>query len=49
MRLTDLTIKALKPPEQGQKTYFDEQLDGFGLRISRGGTKTSTAISVAVA
>ena len=40
MRLTDLQIKKLKAPEAGQKTYFDEGLPGFGLRVSQGGTKS---------
>lgn len=40
MRLTDLQIKKLKPPESGQRTYFDETLRGFGVRISQGGTRS---------
>lgn len=40
MRLTDLSIKALPPPAQGQKSYMDDTLPGFGVRISQGGTKT---------
>lgn len=40
MLLTDISIKALKPPAEGQKTYFCEQLTGFGVRVSCGGTKT---------
>lgn len=40
MRLTDLQIKRLKAPERGQKTYFDEALPGFGVRVSQGGTKS---------
>jgi integrase len=50
MRLTDLTIKALRPPSQGggknatsatkQKTYFDDHMKGFGIRVSVGGSKT---------
>ena len=40
MRLTDLQIRKLKPPEQGQKTYFDDTLRGFGVRVSQGGTKS---------
>ena len=38
MRLTDLSIRKLQPPERGQKTYFEGE--GFGVRISQGGTKT---------
>ncbi|MBL8791906.1 MAG: DUF4102 domain-containing protein, partial [Rhizobiales bacterium] len=40
MRLTDLLIKNLKAPERGQKTYFDDTLRGFGVRVSQGGSKT---------
>jgi len=40
MRLTDLQIKRLQPPEQGQRTVFDEALPGFGVRISQGGSKS---------
>ncbi|MBL4662087.1 MAG: tyrosine-type recombinase/integrase [Flavobacteriaceae bacterium] len=40
MRLTDLLIKKLKAPDKGQKTYFDDALSGFGIRISQGGTKS---------
>jgi integrase len=40
MQLTDISIKALKPPAEGQKTFFDDSLSGFGVRISQGGTKT---------
>lgn len=35
MHLTDLAIQKLKPPPTGQKTYFDSQLPGFGIRISQ--------------
>jgi integrase len=37
--LTDLFIKRQKPPASGQKTYFDTDPKGFGIRISQGGTK----------
>lgn len=37
--LTELLIRNLKAPERGQKTFWDE-LPGFGVRISQGGTKT---------
>lgn len=38
MRLTDLAIRKLPIPERGQKTYFEGE--GFGIRISQGGTRT---------
>jgi hypothetical protein len=40
MRLTDLSIKALKPPEKGETIYPDDALAGFGVRVSQGGTKS---------
>jgi integrase len=40
VRLTDLLIKKIASPEQGQKTYFDQSLPGFGVRVSQGGTKS---------
>lgn len=40
MHLTDLAIRALPSPEQGQKTYFDDALRGFGVRVSQGGAKS---------
>jgi hypothetical protein len=38
--LTDVSVRALQPPEKGQKTYWDSSLSGFGIRISQGGAKT---------
>jgi hypothetical protein len=40
MRMTDISVKALPAPERGQKTYLDESLAGFGVRVSQGGSKT---------
>jgi integrase len=40
MRLTDLSIKALKAPESGAIIYADDTLTGFGVRVSEGGTKS---------
>lgn len=37
--LTDLSIRTLPVPSQGQVTYWDA-LPGFGVRVSQGGTKT---------
>jgi integrase len=39
-RLTDILIRGLKPPSEGQITYWDTTLPSFGLRISQGGSKT---------
>lgn len=44
MRLTDLSIRALKAPEKGQVTYADDALPGFGVRVSQGGTKTFVVV-----
>lgn len=40
MRLTDITIKALKAPANGVIVYADDTLSGFGVRVSSGGTKS---------
>ena len=42
--LTDVAVRALKPPFEGQVTYFDKSLPGFGVRVSQGGTKTYTVV-----
>jgi len=39
MRLTELTVRSLKSPEKGQKTYLDDTLRGFGVRVSPQGAK----------
>ncbi|MEI9933167.1 MAG: integrase arm-type DNA-binding domain-containing protein [Rhizomicrobium sp.] len=40
MRLTDITIRALKAPATGVVLYSDDVLTGFGIRVSQGGTKS---------
>lgn len=40
MRITDMTIKTLQPPERGEKIHYDDTLPGFGVRVSEGGTKS---------
>lgn len=40
MKLTDLAIRQLAIPEQGQKTYWEQ---GLGVRVSQGGSKTFVA------
>ena len=40
MRLTDIVVRNLSPPERGQKIYRDDNLKGLCVRISQGGTKT---------
>lgn len=39
LKLTDRTIRSLKPSERGQVDYFDVSLPGFGVRVSLGGEK----------
>lgn len=34
LHLTDLAVKKLSPPTQGQVTYWDKATPGFGLRLS---------------
>ena len=38
--LTDISIRALKPPDKGQTDYWDQHLTGFGVRLSQGGAKS---------
>ena len=40
MRLTDISIRALKAPENGAVIHYDDNLPGFGVRVSEGGTKS---------
>lgn len=44
MHLTDIVIRALKPPAKGQKDYVDDSLKGFSVRVSQGGTKVFTLV-----
>lgn len=38
--LTDVGVRAAKPPRTGTITIWDTAVRGFGLRVSQGGTKT---------
>ena len=40
MKLTNAKIKNLQPPIKGQSICFDEELRGFGVRITELGTKS---------
>ena len=40
MRLTDISIRAIKPPTSGAVIHADDLIPGFGVRISEGGTKS---------
>lgn len=42
--LTDLVLQNLKTPERGQTDYWDASLSGFGVRVSKGGSKTFVAL-----
>jgi Arm DNA-binding domain len=38
--LTDVAVRAAKPPESGATTLWDGSLKHFGLRVSQGGAKS---------
>lgn len=40
MKLTGISIRALKPPVCGAEIYYDDDLPGFGVRVSKAGTKS---------
>jgi len=40
MRLTDITIRSLKAPHKGAVIFYDDHIPGFGVRVSKGGTKS---------
>ncbi len=40
IKLTDLAVKRLKLPAEGQTDYFDATLPGFGVRVSEKGRKS---------
>ncbi|WP_421621325.1 integrase arm-type DNA-binding domain-containing protein [Alkalilimnicola ehrlichii] len=40
LKLTQTKVKAIEPTPGKQAVYWDENLTGFGLRVSPGGTKT---------
>jgi integrase len=37
MRITEKTLRALKPPESGSRIHYDRDVHGFGARITAGG------------
>lgn len=39
MHLTELAVRALRT-ERAQQTFFDDHLKGFGVRVTKSGTKT---------
>src|SRR5438309_112235 len=40
MKLNDVVVRTLLPRTKGQKTYYDDVLPNFGMRVSQGGTRT---------
>jgi len=40
MHLTDVGVRAFKPPASGQTDFYDDTIPRFGVRVSMGGTKT---------
>jgi integrase len=39
-KLTGRFITSIIPPQSGSRLYWDDTVKGFGVRVSRGGTKT---------
>lgn len=37
LRITEKNIKSLKAPASGNRIYYDEQVGGFGVRVTAGG------------
>jgi integrase len=37
LRITEKTIKSLKPPASGNHVFYDEQIGGFGVRVTASG------------
>src|SRR5258706_607791 len=48
MKLNDVVVRTLPPPAKGQKTYYDDVLPNFGLRVSQGGTRTPARPAVKI-
>ena len=44
MGLTDAKVCRFSAPVRGQKTYRDDVISGYGVRVSEGGTKTFVLI-----
>ena len=40
MHITDVGLRSLPVPEKGQRSFWDDNLPTFGVRISQGGSKT---------
>src|SRR5215470_14699057 len=38
-KLNDSTVKAIKPPATGSKSIWDDEVTGFGLRVSSKNTR----------
>jgi integrase len=37
-KISEEFVKKLRPPEQGQRIYWDDKTDGFGVRVNSGGS-----------
>ena len=40
IKLTDRAARGLSPPQQGNRIAYDEEVRGFGLRVTAGGAKS---------
>jgi hypothetical protein len=41
-RLTELLVKTLEPPARGNAITYDDQVAGFGIRVTAAGAKAFT-------
>jgi integrase len=40
MRLTDAIVRRLPPPSRGNRIYYDQDVGGFGCRVTSGGARS---------
>ena len=38
-RITDKLVREITPPESGNRITYDDEISGFGIRVSAGGSK----------
>ncbi|HYX68758.1 MAG TPA: Arm DNA-binding domain-containing protein, partial [Terriglobales bacterium] len=37
VHISQTTVKKLRPPSNGNRIYYDDEIDGFGARVTEGG------------